>query len=130
MALLKATQADIDRFMEKVDKLPNGCWYWMGARSRGGRSTKNKWSQKPYGSFSLNGKVVRAHRFSSEVLNGDECPEGHDRDHLCSFSMCVCPDHIEVVTKEENQKRKDDPSYKESIGITFGLIKKSDEVPF
>lgn len=30
MALLQATQADIDRFMEKVDKLPNGCWYWMG----------------------------------------------------------------------------------------------------
>lgn len=97
--LIKATAKDIARFMSKVDKLPNGCWYWMGARSKG---RGKRW----YGSFSIGNTVVRAHRFSSEVLNGDECPKGSHRDHLCVFSMCVAPHHIEVVSAEENIKRK------------------------
>ena len=101
MSLLKATRKDVDRFMSKIDVLPNGCWYWNGARSKGrGR----KW----YGSFSLGKRVVRAHRFSSEVINGDECPKGHHRDHTCGFSLCVAPHHIEVVTGEENQARRAD----------------------
>lgn len=99
MGKLTASAKDVARFLSKVDKLPNGCWYWMGGRSKGrGR----KW----YGSFSLNGKTVRAHRFSSEIFNGDECPPGHHRDHICNFSMCVAPHHIEVVPQEINQKRK------------------------
>lgn len=98
--VLKATQSDIDRFMRYVDKLPCGCWFWTGGRSRGGGN--KKW----YGSFYLNGTTVRAHRFSSEVLGNQECPPGHHRDHKCCFSMCVNPDCIEVVTHEENQKRK------------------------
>lgn len=98
--LLKATQSDIERFMRYVDKLPNGCWYWCGARSRGGGN--RKW----YGSFSVGGNVVRAHRFASEVLAGDACPSGHHRDHTCFFSMCVNPEHIEVVSHEENEARK------------------------
>lgn len=116
--LIEATQADVDRFMAKVDILPNGCWYWTGARSKGGSRRKSKKARKAvkwYGSFSIGGKIVRAHRFSSEVLNGDECPEGHHRDHLCEFSMCVCPDHIEVTTKEENQSRKC-PEYRNAVG--------------
>lgn len=98
--LLTATDADIERFMSKVDILPNDCWYWTGARSRG------KGNKKWYGSFGIGGKVVRAHRFSSEVFNCEECPPGFHRDHTCGFSMCVNPQHIEVLTREENQRRK------------------------
>ncbi len=98
--MIKAGPADVERFMSFVDRLPNGCWYWTGARSRG------KGNRKWYGSFHVNGQSVRAHRFSSEVLAGDPCPPGHHRDHTCSFSMCVCPDHVEVVTFAENQRRK------------------------
>jgi len=86
--------------MKFVDVLPNGCWFWTGARSRG------KGNSKWYGSFGVNGTTVRAHRFSSEVFNCDECPPGYHRDHLCHFSMCVAPHHLEVVTREENQARK------------------------
>ena len=105
--IIKATSADIERFLKKVDKLPNGCWYWLGARSRG------KGNKKLYGSFSVGGKVVRAHRFSSEVFNAEACLPGQHRDHLCSFSMCVNPDHIEVVSREENQNRKIERQEKE-----------------
>ena len=61
MTLLKASARDIERFKSKVDELPNGCHFWTGARSRGKGNTK--W----YGSFHLNNKTVRAHRFASEV---------------------------------------------------------------
>lgn len=98
--MIKATEKDIARFFGCVDKLPNGCWYWTGARSRG------KGNKKWYGSFHIGGKVVRAHRFASEVLGEKICPKGYHRDHKCRFSMCVNPNHIEVVTHEENQKRK------------------------
>ena len=97
---LKARPEDIERFMRYVEKLPSGCWFWTGGRSRG------RGNRKWYGSFSLGNRTVRAHRFSSEVLGGEICPPGHHRDHLCRFSLCVNPKHIEVVTFEENQRRK------------------------
>jgi hypothetical protein len=94
------TTNDIKRFYAFIDKLPNGCWYWMGARSRG------KGNRKYYGTFWFGGKSIRAHRFASEHLGGKECPKGCHRDHTCGFSMCVNPSHIEVVTSEENERRK------------------------
>jgi hypothetical protein len=94
------TQADVDRFMRLVDVLPNGCWYWTGARSRG------KGNRKWYGSFKVGKTSVRAHRFACEAIGGKTCPPGHHRDHVCRFSMCVNPDHLEVVTREVNQQRK------------------------
>jgi hypothetical protein len=97
---VKHTQADVERFIRLVDVLPSGCWYWLGARSRGGGN------RKFYGSFRVGGEVVRAHRFASEALGGKECPKGSHRDHTCGFSMCVNPAHIEVVSHAENQNRK------------------------
>ena len=99
-AVIQATTQDIERFMRYVERLPSGCWYWTGARSRG------RGNRKWYGSFRVGGRTVRAHRFSCEVLGGRECPPAHDRDHTCCFSMCVNPAHIEVVPKTINQARK------------------------
>ncbi|MEL6587488.1 MAG: HNH endonuclease [Pseudomonadota bacterium] len=98
--MIQATEADIARFMGYVVKLPNGCWFWIGGRSKG------QGNRMPYGSFRVGRKTVRAHRFASEVLGGQECPPGHHRDHTCCFSLCVNPAHIEVVTHHENQARK------------------------
>jgi hypothetical protein len=101
MPLIQATPKDIDSFMSFVDILPGGCWFWTGGRSRG------KGNLKWYGSFwvpSLK-TTVRAHRFSSEVFNKHECPPGFHREHNCCFSLCVCPECIEVVSREVNQER-------------------------
>ena len=100
MPLLRANIDDIKRFFKYVDRLPNGCWFWTGARSRG------KGNLKWYGSFSLGRMTVRAHRFAVEVLSGRECPPEHHRDHICCFSLCVNPDHIEIVHRTVNQDRK------------------------
>lgn len=100
--MLTGTPEDVERFMRYVDKLPCGCWFWTGARSRGGGN--KKW----YGSFRLGGRTVRASRFSCDVVASPPkpCPPGHHRDHLCCFSLCVNPDCFEVVTREVNQSRK------------------------
>lgn len=105
MSLLDATEDDVRLFLSKVDFLRSGCWFWTGARSRGQGNLK--W----YASFRVPSlkKTVRGHRFSSEVFNGHECPPGHHRDHLCGFSLCVCPDCIDVVPREVNQQRKRPP---------------------
>lgn len=93
------TQADIERFLRYVDKLPNGCWFWTGARSRG------KGNRKWYGSFRVGRSVVRAHKFAAVAL-GDGHGEGEHLDHTCVFSLCVNPGHIESVAPEINQARK------------------------
>lgn len=92
-----ATPEDVARFLSYVEVLPSGCWFWTGARSRG--SGNRKW----YASFRLGARVVRGHRFSCEVLADRPCPPGHDRSHTCHFSLCVCPDHLEVLPREHNQ---------------------------
>jgi hypothetical protein len=109
VTLLKASRADVVRFMRYVVVLPCGCWLWVGARSRGGGKNGQKvW----YGSFWFvdlatgKRKTVRAHRFADEVLKKRECPPGHDRDHNCELSLCVNPDCVEIVTKAINQERK------------------------
>lgn len=91
---------DITRFMRFVDKLPNGCWFWTGARSRG------KGNRKWYGSFKVKGRAVRAHRFACDAIGENKLNPGEHRDHTCSFSLCVNPGHLECVSREENQLRK------------------------
>lgn len=112
MTALHFTPADVNRFMGYVLQLPgrlilpegrvtSACWPWLGARSRG--SGNRLW----YGSFRLGRRTVRAHRFSCEAVAGlPPLPEGWHRDHICVFSLCVNPEHIEYVSSEENQQRK------------------------
>lgn len=99
--MAEATQEELDRFMSYVDKLPNGCWFWTGGRSRG------KGNRKWYGSFWFRGKTIRAHKFACDFIGHFEpLPPGQHRDHTCVFSLCVNPEHLEKVTPKVNQERK------------------------
>lgn len=95
------TEEELARFYSHVEKLPCGCHFWNGARSRG----KNR-SKKWYGSFRYRGKVIRAHRFAHDHIGGRECPPGYHRDHTCEFSLCVNDEHLEAITHAENERRK------------------------
>ena len=44
---------------------------------------------------------IQAHRWAWELING-EIPEGLVIDHLCSNRTCVAPDHLRLVTQQEN----------------------------
>jgi len=81
----------------------NGCWIWQGAKNKSG-----------YGQIQTGrgegGGPKFAHRVSYQVHKG-EIPEGMVVDHLCykeggySNKLCVNPEHLELVSHSENQKR-------------------------
>ena len=66
---------------------------WLG--------TKNP---KGYGLFYLAGKMMAAHRFSIEMSAG-AIPPNLQVDHLCRNPACVKPEHLELVTPQENVRR-------------------------
>lgn len=94
-----------ERFWQYVDKTAT-CWHWTGGEKSG------------YGTFSLGGRSVQAHRYSYELVNGP-IPGGRTLDHLCHTRVvndctdgarcphrsCVRPDHLEPVSLENNISR-------------------------
>lgn len=81
-----------ERFWEKVNKTDT-CWLWTGATS--GRGYGDSWRD---------GKKIKAHRLSYELLVGP-IPSGLTLDHLCRNILCVNPTHLEPVTQRENVRR-------------------------
>lgn len=94
------------RFMSKVEMQPNGCWHLVGhARRKDG-----------YYNFSVKGKNRLLHRLVCEHFNGP-IPEGYEVDHVCHsrdktcpggpcvHRQCICPAHLEAVTRLVNIRR-------------------------
>lgn len=83
-----------ERFFEKIEKI-NSCWIWKSTITPTG-----------YGHFSTGGTNQRelAHRFSYELHKG-KIPERLVVDHLCRNRSCVNPDHLQIVTQQENVLR-------------------------
>jgi HNH endonuclease len=69
------------------------CHVWTASRDRYG-----------YGSVSVDGRLVKAHRWLWEQANGP-VPDDLELDHLCRNPPCVNPLHLEPVTHRENMMR-------------------------
>lgn len=83
-------QVLIDRFMKFVYPEPNtGCWLWGGSSDKDG-----------YGNFQMNGKPIRAHRFSFIHFKSDI--GGLWVLHKCDVPGCVNPDHLFLGTGKDN----------------------------
>lgn len=110
-----------ERFWKKVE-ITDGCWRWIGARSRG------------YGYIYLDeqrGQTL-AHRVAYEMLVG-LIPEGAEIDHVCHngdascangrqclHRRCVNPDHLEPVTHQVNVTRGNADFNKNKTHCKFG----------
>jgi hypothetical protein len=78
-----------ERFWAKVAKSED-CWLWTAAKFDNG-----------YGAFWLNGRQMRAHRYSFELAGGERRPD-QILDHKCHTKACVRPDHLRAVSHREN----------------------------
>jgi hypothetical protein len=80
----------IERFNQKyiVDQ-ETGCWIWIAAKCLG------------YGLIRINGKMMRAHRFSYEYYKGP-LDSKLDICHNCNNPSCVNPSHLRQDTVSSN----------------------------
>lgn len=78
-----------ERFWASVQKT-DGCWLWTGPRDKDG-----------YGIFHVDGKNIKAHRYSYELHRGP-IPEGLWGLHKCDNPPCVRPDHLYAGTHIDN----------------------------
>ena len=87
-----------ERFLAKiVAPSVDDCWHWTAYTN-----------EKGYGQFHVDGRLVKAHRWSYEHFVGP-IPEGLQIDHLCRVRNCVNPHHLEPVTGRENVLRGESP---------------------
>jgi hypothetical protein len=89
-------QPHIERFLGFVEKTSeDACWY---------RLTRGR--ESGYTTITFNRRRVSAHRFSYAAFKGDVGGE-QEIDHLCRDRACVNPEHLELVSRKENLKRRD-----------------------
>jgi len=74
------------------------CLIWTGPTSGNGRGGG-------YGRMSLDGQTVAVHRVMFTCVAG-YVPGKKQIDHRCRNRLCVNPEHLEMVTHKQNQKRR------------------------
>lgn len=89
---MKVRRKEIEVFFSHVVSTDN-CWLWGGYVQNAG-----------YGSFNTFKRPLLAHRFSYEYFIEKIKPK-MTIDHLCKNKLCVNPNHLEEVTRQENIKR-------------------------
>lgn len=95
------------RFYRLTQKTP-GCWFWRGTKRKSG-----------YGHLSIQGKLVRAHRFSWFLHYGVH-PGENVVMHMCDTPLCVNPHHLRLGSQKENLQ---DMSRKGRAANQFGKQK-------
>lgn len=97
----------LDKLKKKTDMIdlgftikskPSPCFIWKGADSGNGRGGG-------YGKMSLNNTTCYTHIVAYTHFYG-YIPPKKQIDHLCCNRRCWNPEHLELVSHKENQRRK------------------------
>ena len=72
------------------------CWPFTGFIDKDG-----------YGRYTEANVTMGAHRLAWELEHDEFIPQGMQIDHLCRNRACCNPYHLEVVSKAENERRRD-----------------------
>ena len=105
---MAATYTQLERIVSRFTEQPNGCWHHLSKpNNKGYAVTKFGWPIA---------KTEKLHRLSWMYYNGD-IPADMVIDHLChdpatcaggdtcEHRRCVNPDHMQLVTASENNKK-------------------------
>ncbi|MGD6762068.1 HNH endonuclease signature motif containing protein [Streptomyces sp. BH097] len=106
-----------ERFERYVDRdgpvslyrgAPGPCHLWTGgARSK--RPHDAGQFGEFYGTFRIDGRIARAHRYAYEQAHGP-VPDGLEVDHRCRRRNCVNAAHLEAVDHRTNTLRSTGPT--------------------
>lgn len=86
------------------------CLVWTGTLNNHG-----------YGSISVKGREVMAHRYAWERANGP-IPDGMDIDHRCNNPSCCRVSHLRVATRKQNMENRRSPAGNNTSGY-IGVYK-------
>ena len=101
------SEAEKQRFWNKVEKDGDRCWIWAG------ETYSNSNRKLLYGQFRIGAHRYAAHRVSWRIFHG-AIPDGLQLDHRCYNTLCVNPAHLHVVTSQENSENRLGPSASKS----------------
>lgn len=77
-----------------------GCWTWLKGTSGDGRGGG-------YGRIYFDGGMYAVHR-AMWIIEFGPIPHKKQIDHTCNNRLCCNPEHLELVTHKQNQRRRDE----------------------